>query len=393
MDSKADKTLKVPIARSLADERNKTDANRNLQNQIEDRDADEVIRKTRFDADAERGRMRAAVDTEKINSSLEPETPASNLKSKKITAERERTDTAQNVRRVEEDRVRNRDRVQKRLIAEAILANERRDTDAKLADERERIALEADLNSKILTAEKLSHDVTKTALVTRDQFLAVVSHDLRNPLGSIVMSAALMREELSARKNQETELLGYLEMIDRNAANMDRMISDLLDVERMANAKLVLKPQNCDLRVLLRECNDLFTPVIVDKSFAIVESDSGPVFANVEHDRIIQVLSNLIGNALKFTPSGGSVRLSMQSRAAEVEISVTDTGPGIPDAKKTKIFERFSQLGSNDRRGLGLGLFISKWIVEAHKGRIWVNSELGRGSTFTFTLPLTPLSA
>ena len=82
----------------------------------------------------------------------------------------------------------------------------------------------------------------------------------------------------------------------------------------------------------------------------------------------------------------------MQTKASEVEISVTDSGPGIPEAKKTKIFERFSQLGSNDRRGLGLGLFISKWIVEAHKGRIWVRSELGRGSTFTFTLPLTSVS-
>jgi signal transduction histidine kinase len=374
------KTTTVPATNGLAAERSKSDASRNLQNQINDRDADELIRKKRSDSDAKLGLMRAQADTETL---------ISEKKIKTLNDDRERADKAQGLERKEEDRIRSRDRVQKRLIAEAILANERRDTDTKISDERDRLELESELNSKLLLAEKLSHDVTKTALGTRDQFLAVVSHDLRNPLSAIVMSAALMRDELSVRKDNEASLMEYLEMIERNAANMDRMISDLLDVERMANEKLILKPKNCDLRALLRECNDLFSPVVSDKSFSIVEADEGaPLFAHVEHDRIIQVLSNLIGNALKFTPAGGSVRLSMENKTTEVEISVTDSGPGIPDAKKSKIFERFSQLGSNDRRGLGLGLFISKWLVEAHKGRIWVSSEAGKGSTFSFTLPL-----
>lgn len=358
--SSDDTQVPVHAVKSLAEERDKTDANRNLQNQNEDREADEVIRKSRSDSDAKLGNKRAEADIK-----------------------------AQGLERKEEDRIRSRDRVQKRLIAEAILFNERKDTDAKISDERERLELESELNSKLLSAEKLSHDVTKTALGTRDQFLAVVSHDLRNPLSAIVMSSALMRDELSQRKADESGMLEYLEMIERNAASMDRMISDLLDVERMANEKLILKPKPCDLRALLRECNDMFTPVVTDKSFSIIETDAEPLFANVEHDRIIQVLSNLIGNALKFTPTGGSVKLSMENKTTEVEISVTDSGPGIPEAKKTKIFDRFSQLGSNDRRGLGLGLFISKWLVEAHQGRIWVNSESGKGSTFSFTLPLT----
>jgi signal transduction histidine kinase len=100
------------------------------------------------------------------------------------------------------------------------------------------------------------------------------------------------------------------------------------------------------------------------------------------------VLSNLVGNSLKFTPDGGTVRLSVQKQETEVEISVTDNGPGIPKQTQGQIFERFSQLKINDRRGLGLGLFIAKWIVEAHKGRIWVTSDSGKGSTFSFTLPL-----
>jgi signal transduction histidine kinase len=109
----------------------------------------------------------------------------------------------------------------------------------------------------------------------------------------------------------------------------------------------------------------------------------------LDHDRILQVLSNLIGNSLKFTPLGGAITLSARKELAHVEVSVTDNGPGIPQHAQAKIFERFSQLITNDRRGIGLGLFIAKGIVEAHHGKILVTSEFGKGSTFTFTLPLT----
>ena len=120
-----------------------------------------------------------------------------------------------------------------------------------------------------------------------------------------------------------------------------------------------------------------------------IHTSPEPIVAWVDRDRILQVLSNLIGNALKFTPNGGTIALSARKQETHVEISVTDNGPGIPEQDTGQIFERFSQLKINDRRGLGLGLYIAKWIVEAHQGRIWVTSELGRGSTFTFTLPLS----
>ena len=120
-----------------------------------------------------------------------------------------------------------------------------------------------------------------------------------------------------------------------------------------------------------------------------IHTSTEPIFANVDHDRILQVLSNLIGNSLKFTPNGGTIKLLARKQGTQVEVSVTDNGSGIPEEAQVKIFERFSQLTMNDRRGLGLGLFIAKWIVEAHKGCIWVTSEVGKGSTFSFTLPLT----
>ncbi len=130
--------------------------------------------------------------------------------------------------------------------------------------------------------------------------------------------------------------------------------------------------------------------MVLNKSFSITIKDCAEsIFADIDHDRILQVLSNLIGNALKFASKGSAIDLSARAKNSEVVISVSDNGPGVPEGKKAEIFERFSQLKTNDRRGLGLGLFISKWIVEAHQGRIWVKSEIGKGSSFSFKLPLT----
>ena len=171
---------------------------------------------------------------------------------------------------------------------------------------------------------------------------------------------------------------------------MDRLISALLDVERMTHDKLVLKKERTDLRMVLQECVDLFAPVVASKSFSMtVHMDPGPISVDLDHDRILQVLSNLIGNSLKFTPHGGAIELSARKDNSHVEIAVTDNGPGIPETDQARIFDRLSQLTVNDRRGLGLGLFITKWIVEAHEGRVWVTSRVGKGSTFSFTLPLT----
>ena len=119
-----------------------------------------------------------------------------------------------------------------------------------------------------------------------------------------------------------------------------------------------------------------------------LDAGAEPLFADVDRDRILQVLSNLIGNALKFTPNGGIVKFSARKQENHVEISVADNGPGIPPQDRQLIFERFTKLRMNDRTGLGLGLFVAKWIVEAHKGHISVTSDVGKGSTFSFTLPL-----
>jgi signal transduction histidine kinase len=277
-----------------------------------------------------------------------------------------------------------------RVIAEALLEHERKETDSNLLDEREQIDVASEWSATLLSEERCSHDVTKAALVTRDHYLAIVSHDLKQPLVAITIGARLLRRDLAIETSDPARLRANVDLIERSAANMDRMISALLDVERMAHDKLVLTPARIDLRGLLQECMDISAPVVATKSFSMITRPSAhALLADVDHDRILQVLSNLIGNALKFTPPGGIIELEARQQETFAVISVTDNGPGIAEEAQAHIFDRFSQLQLNDRRGLGLGLFIAKWIVEAHKGRIWVTSQVGKGSTFSFSLPLS----
>jgi signal transduction histidine kinase len=144
-----------------------------------------------------------------------------------------------------------------------------------------------------------------------------------------------------------------------------------------------------DIRDLLQHAVDGFQPVASGKRIVLAcELPDEPVMAMYDDHRIMQVLSNLIHNAIKFTPDGGSIFVRVERSVAECVIAVADTGIGIPQGELTTIFQRFRQLGGTDRTGLGLGLYISMWIVEAHGGRIWAESRMGAGTTFYFTLPL-----
>ena len=161
-----------------------------------------------------------------------------------------------------------------------------------------------------------------------------------------------------------------------------------MDAERISRGKLTVSPSLHPLKNLFQECQELFLPIGKAKSISIlVESKLEDLSLKFDYDRILQVMSNLIGNALKFTSKGGAIHISAEKLKNDIVISVRDDGPGIEILDQDKIFDRFSQLHSNDLRGLGLGLYISKWIVEAHKGRIWVKSQVGQGSQFSFQLP------
>lgn len=359
---------------SLRFERKKTDLYLDTESRNVEEESDETVSKNRLAADKKLEQQRAKIDNLKINpDGLTP----------MLDAERTSSDKAQQEARDVEDNIRNSERQQKRLITEAFLESERLDTDSNLHDERFGMDQASKVDSTLVSNAEL-------ALVTRDQYLAIVSHDLKNPLNAISLSASNLRRSILKDTCEPGTIIKALETVERNVATMDRMISDLLDVERMSSGSLILVKTKCNIKKLLEECEEIFRPAIANKKFTLKIEPllAEDVFMVMDHDRILQVLSNLIGNALKFTPHGGEIKLSAAISSTDLEISVIDNGPGVPDKMREQIFERFSQLKINDRRGLGLGLFISKWIVMAHGGKISVKSQPNQGSTFSFQLPL-----
>jgi PAS domain S-box-containing protein len=252
------------------------------------------------------------------------------------------------------------------------------------------VALAADLARRaalVVEHARLFHEAQE-ATRARDEILAVVAHDLRNPLNTVMMAAGLMMESSSPDRPQERR---QVEIVRRAADRMNRMIQDLLDVKRMESGQLWLDPRPEPVSDLIGDTIEMLRPLAAGSSIRVeshVVSDLPPVLADAT--RINQVLSNLVGNAVKFTPRNGLITISAERVDGEIRFAVIDTGPGIPAEQLPHIFGRFWQAKASDRRGIGLGLAIAKGIVEAHKGRIWVESSVGLGSTFYFTLPLAP---
>lgn len=252
------------------------------------------------------------------------------------------------------------------------------------------LALAADLSRRaalVVEHARLFHEAEQ-ATRARDEILAVVAHDLRNPLNTVMMAAGLMLETSSPERPAERR---QVEIVRRAADRMNRMIQDLLDVKRMESGRLGLEPKPETVAGLVGDTIEMLRPLAEGSSIRL-ESHVAPNLPRVLADatRISQVLSNLVGNAVKFTPREGVITITADGLDAEVRFSVIDTGAGIPAEQLPHIFGRFWQARTSDRRGIGLGLAIAKGIVEAHRGRIWVESSVGLGSTFYFTLPTTP---
>lgn len=227
---------------------------------------------------------------------------------------------------------------------------------------------------------------------SREEILAIVSHDLRNPLNAALMSAALLLELLP--DGERTMERTQLQIIKRSTERMTRLIQDLLDVARIEAGHLSVEAHPIEVNALLREAVEVHLPVADVEGIRLEARVSGRgerILA--DHERLVQVLSNLVGNALKFTGKGGSILVTAEALEGEVRISVADSGPGIPAESLPHLFTPFWQARKADRRGAGLGLPIAAGIVEAHGGAIWAESEVGKGSTFSFTVPLADAGA
>jgi PAS domain S-box-containing protein len=229
------------------------------------------------------------------------------------------------------------------------------------------------------------YDEAQQALRTRDEVLAIVSHDLRNGLGTIMTATQLLEHEAQPDGRQRRA-----QAIVRTCMRMMRLMRDLLDIARVeAGQTLALERVPQDVPALLHEACDSLSSEAERKLIAFdcaVPAQLRPI--DVDRDRILQVLANLIGNAVKFTPEGGRIRLSAEPFDRSIKFSVSDSGPGIKAEHLEHIFKPYWQAARTATLGTGLGLPIAKGIVEAHGGRIWVESEPGVGTTFQFTVPV-----
>ncbi|MCX5714682.1 MAG: GAF domain-containing sensor histidine kinase [Candidatus Omnitrophica bacterium] len=217
----------------------------------------------------------------------------------------------------------------------------------------------------------------KTINRRKSDFVSAVSHELRTPLTSIKGYASILLAGKLGAVPEEVHL--RLEKINKHSDELTNIVNDLLDISRIESGKIAMKPVPQDLTVILEQVGDLFTKISGDA--LVVLADAG---------QLARVFINIIGNALKFTPPGGKITVQSHKHDTMIQIDISDTGCGIPPEAKEKIFEEFYRVENsiNEQvKGTGLGLTLVKRIIEAHGGKIWVESKIGAGSTFSFTLP------
>ena len=228
----------------------------------------------------------------------------------------------------------------------------------------------------------------QNAVQIRERVLAVVSHDLRNHLAVISMGADLLRARVATLK-ETADLEKPVQTIRRTASHMEHLLSDLLDMASIRAGQLSIELERVAVKPLLIESCDSHEPIACDKGLRLrSELAIHDVDVSCDRRRILQVLGNLLGNAIKFGEAGDSVTLRAEVRDRDVVVGVSDTGPGIPPDAIQDIFDPYRTVAGQSQGGTGLGLYISRGIVERHGARLWVESDVGIGTTFYFTLPL-----
>jgi signal transduction histidine kinase len=227
----------------------------------------------------------------------------------------------------------------------------------------------------------------------KDDAMAMVAHDAQGPLSALALSAGNLAR-LGGRTTDDARFMAlvkkHCELVDRTVHVLSNMMTNVLEAARAEGGELELDLDSYPINDIVNQAIDLLQPLADQKGISVKcnPCENGRTIV-CDRDRILQVLSNLLGNAVKFTPQGGCVEIGVERANNEVIICVGDTGPGIPRDQVTFVFDKYWQGGrGGGRRGVGLGLAIAKTIVVAHRGRIWVHSELGKGSHFLFSLPL-----
>ena len=341
---------------SLSVEREKTDASIARKESTSQAQADEVVRVAREVAD------QVVQDAREHADAAQPPSTATEAR---VHGERARADDSLEDQRSTADAALKEQRAERARYLSDFLAVEREATDQDMSRER---------------------DYADRLVSTRDDLLANVSHDIRSLLNGLGLNTALLLKHAPEGPAGDA-LRKYASANQRLVARMNRMVNDLLDVTRIDAGTISLFSEQIEVNKILHDTLEAFGPMASVKGITLeANASAAPLRAHMDSGRVLQVLANLVSNAIKFTPAGGRVSIQVRAEKNEIVFSVADTGVGIAPAELKNVFERFRQL-SKDRRGLGLGLHISKSIVEAHGGKLWVESRPGSGSTFSFGLP------
>jgi signal transduction histidine kinase len=239
--------------------------------------------------------------------------------------------------------------------------------------------------------EQATADRAERALGERDEILAIVAHDLRSPLSAIALKAGSLR-----RNPRADNILKQGEAIEAVALRMEQLVRMLLDAASMEAGRFKVEPLDFAVAPVVRETLDQFGAQADAKGVHLElasNPDEAELAVRADRDRVVQVLSNLVDNAIRFTRPGGRISVALEARGDVLLVAVADDGPGIAPENLSRVFERFWKAEPGGKRGAGLGLYIAKAIVEAHGGRIWADNAPGRGGRFSFTLPRAPVGA
>jgi signal transduction histidine kinase len=255
-------------------------------------------------------------------------------------------------------------------------------TDACLVGERAEVDESLACLLDLLKDEELALAASENDVAVRESLIHTFSHELRTLLNAMTVNTAVFLK----REGKTREKTGA--NIQLTVQRMERLLTNMIELARLNRGKLNVVPRPHDAAALVEEAVETFGPLARSRSVSLnLKLEDLPLAASIDHDRVFQVLANLLTNAIDVSREDGKVAVRATRSGNLVQVAVADTGPGIEEKELPRVFEQYRQLDRKNARGLGLGLYISKSIVNAHGGEIWAASRPGAGSTFTFTVP------